>query len=175
MAQAIRHQVAGSSIDIALLLERRLSVGTGEASLEFLGMRLAPKSALLFNATFSLMSGLLLVISPGTVGTWLGVSIDGWFRLLGVVLVSHAALIAGLLSSLGVDRAVRINLLMIAPYPLVMLGLVVFGKVTSNLGRGLVLADGAIITAVVASHVIALRSARPSEVPVEEEHDRHGV
>ena len=141
----------------------------------FFAMRLAPKSALLFNATFSLISGLLLLISPGTVGTWLGVSIDGWFRLLGVVLVAHAALIAGLISSLGVDRAVRINLLLIAPYPLVMVGVVAFGKVATNLGRLLVLADGAIIAAVVGSHVIALRSARAGEVRVEEEHSRHGV
>ncbi len=141
----------------------------------FFAMRLAPKSALVFNAWLSLVSGLLLLISPGTVGTWLGVSIDGWFRLLGVVLVAHAALIAGLISSLGVDRAVRINLLLIAPYPLVMLGFVVLAKVTTNLGRGLVLADGAIVAVVVVFHAVALRSAQAGEVRVEEEHYRHGV
>lgn len=138
-------------------------------------MRLTPKSSLRLNAWFSLGSGLFLLVSPNMVGTWLGVSIDGWLRVLGAILISHAAIIAGMQSALGVDRAIRINLLLIAPYPLVMLGLVVSRSITTDLGQSLVLADGAIVAAIGVLHVVGLRSGQTADRSAAREYDDHGV
>lgn len=52
---------------------------------------------------------------------------------------------------------------MISPYPLIMLSLVMFGIVTKLLGQVLVLADGAIIAALVTLNVITMRSEAASE------------
>ena len=106
------------------------------------------RPALVFNAGFSLLSGLLFLLAPGTVGGWLGIDSDGWLRLFGAVLLSHAAILAVLLPRLELRQVALLNLAAIAPYPLLMIVLVVTGVVARGLGQALALADGAIIGAV---------------------------
>ena len=115
------------------------------------------RPTLLFNAGFSVLSGLLFLVAPGTVGGWLGIESSGWIRLAGLVLVGHAALIAALLPRMQIERVALLNLAAIAPYPLLMVALVVTGVVDRDLGQVLALADGAIIAAVAAVLAIGLQ------------------
>ena len=52
----------------------------------------------------------------------------------------------------------RLNLAVIAPYPVLMILVVVTGLVDSSLGQGLVLTDGAAVAAVAVLHLIGLRT-----------------
>ena len=54
-----------------------------------------------------------------------------------------------------------LNLAVIAPYPALMILLVVTGLVDRTLGQGLVLADGAVVGLIALLHVTELRSAQP--------------
>ena len=89
------------------------------------------RSALIANALVSLASGGLMLITPGTVSSWLGLDIAGWLRLFGLVLIGHGALIAVLLPRFGVRQTALLNLVAIAPYPLLMVGVVVGSLVLS--------------------------------------------
>jgi hypothetical protein len=124
------------------------------------------RPTLLFNAGFSVLSGLLFLIAPGTVGGWLGIESSGWIRLAGLVLVGHAALIAALLPRMQIERVALLNLAAIAPYPLLMVSLVVTGLVDLDLGQVLALADGAIIAAVAVVLALGLRSTGLQKQPV---------
>jgi len=123
------------------------------------------RPVLLFNAAFSAASGLLLLLAPSTVGGWLGVDIDGWLRLAGVVLIGHGALIVLLLGRLAVEQVAKLNLVAIAGYPLLMIVLVVTGLVDRSLGQVLVLVDGAIIAAVAALLFRGLQNLAPARQP----------
>lgn len=118
----------------------------------------ALRTPLIANAVFSFLSGLLISLAPGTVGSWLGVDIDGWLRLFGIALIGHAVLIAVGLRRLETPLLAKVNLAMIAPYPLLMVGLVVTGLISRNLGQVLALLDGAIIALIAAGHGMGLRS-----------------
>lgn len=117
--------------------------------------------ALLVNAAFSLLNGLVLSLAPGRVADWLGVSVDGWLRLFGIALLGHAAALAWAAQHEARDRWTRLNLMMIAPYPLLMVLIVAAGWVDRPLGQGLVLADGAVMTVIAVLHAIGLRIGRP--------------
>lgn len=113
--------------------------------------------ALVANAVFSFASGLLLLVAPGTVGGWLGVTIDGWLRLAGLVLLGHGALIVALLPRMQLQKIARLNLLAIAPYPILMIVLVATGMISRTLGQVLALVDGAAIAAIAAVLARGLR------------------
>jgi len=106
------------------------------------------RPTLVFNAGFSLLSGILLTAAPGTVGGWLGIDSDGWIRLAGLVLLGHGLLIAALLPRLELRQLAVLNLAAIAPYPLLMVGLVATDVIDRDLGQTLALVDGAIIAGV---------------------------
>lgn len=106
------------------------------------------RPALLMNAGFSMLTGLLLAIAPGTVGDWLGVSIDGWLRLIGVALIGHAALITLLLPRMELRSLAKLNFAAIAGYPMLMLGLVLTGLIDRGLGQALAIADGAVVAGI---------------------------
>lgn len=110
------------------------------------------------NAVFSLLTGLLLVAAPSTVGEWLGVSVDGWLRLLGIALVSHAAILGWATRQPSLKSWASLNLMAIAPYPIVMVGLVVFGLIDSGTGQLLVLADGLVVAIIAGLHWMGLRN-----------------
>lgn len=116
------------------------------------------------NAVFSLATGMLLAVAPGTVGAWLGVTIDGWLRLLGIGLIGHFAVLWWAQARPDPRPLAKLNLLSIAPYPLLMIGLVAFGLVERNLGRGLVLVDGLIVGVIAWGHLRELKA--PSSPPV---------
>lgn len=97
------------------------------------------------NAAFSLATGALLAIAPATVGNWLGVEIDLWLRLLGLALIGHAGILAFVARQPQPESLAKLNLAMIAPYPLMMVALAVFGLVDGGTGQALVLADGAVV------------------------------
>lgn len=100
------------------------------------------------NALLSFATGSLFTIAPATVGGWLGVSIDGWLRLFGVALLGHAAVLAWAASRDSIVGWLTLNLATIAPYPLLMIGLVISGLVERPLGQALVLIDGALVATV---------------------------
>ncbi len=113
------------------------------------------------NAIFSLLSGIVLAAAPSTVGGWLGVDIDGWLRLFGLALLLHAVVLSVAARTEPVDRWAMINLVMISPYPLLMI-VAAIGFVDEPLGRVLVLADGLVIATIPAGHWAGLgRSPEP--------------
>lgn len=99
----------------------------------------------LLNAGLSLGSGMLLASAPATVGGWLGVEVDVWIRLIGIALAMHGLLLAWVLTKRDITVWVRINVAAIAPYPLVMIGLVLFDVIATSGGKVLALIDGAIV------------------------------
>lgn len=103
------------------------------------------ESALRINAALSVATGLALGLAPSTVGGWLDVSIPGWLRLLGITLIAHGAMLVWASAQPALAFWAKLNIAAIAPYPLIMIALVVTGLVGSTLGRGLVLLDGAIV------------------------------
>ena len=106
---------------------------------------MSTRTALRLNAVFSLIIGGLLAAAPSAVGGWLGVSIDGWLRLLGVALLGHGALLLWVASLRDVRTWTTRNLAVIAPYPALMVVLVVTELIDRPLGQGLALLDGAIV------------------------------
>ena len=117
------------------------------------------RTGLLANAVFSLGCGLLFVFSPATVSSWLGVDIDTWLRLFGVGLISHFAILMWAVKQPAVGKWAKLNLLAIAPYPLLMV--VAAGLVEK--GQALVLLDGAIVGAFAVMQWAGLR--KMSQVP----------
>ncbi len=111
------------------------------------------------NATVSCATGLLLALAHATVGDWLGVDIVPWLRAFGVGLIGHGAALAWCSARSDADRWTRRNLLVIGPYPLLLLGLVAAGLVERGLGRGLVLADGVLVGAMALSQWSGLHRA----------------
>lgn len=124
-----------------------------------------PKT-LLANAALSFVTGLLLSVAPGTVGDWLGVSIDGWLRLLGLALLGHGAVLVWAASREPVAPLAKLNFAMIAPYPLMMIGVVVAGLVDSSGGRALVLLDGTLVGLLAIAHWVGLRTNMGEAHPV---------
>lgn len=121
-------------------------------------MHLLLRPTLLFNAGFSILSGLLFVLAPASVGGWLGIDSDGWLRLAGLVLLGHGLLIATLLARVELRRVALLNLAAIAPYPLLMVGLVATSVIDRSLGQALALVDGAIIAAVAVALALGIRA-----------------
>lgn len=114
------------------------------------------------NAAFSLANGIVLTLVPSTVSEWLGVSVDGWLRLFGIGLLLHGLALAAVARSADPPKWARLNLVAIAPYPLLMLGLLVTQIIDTGTGRALVAADGAIMAAITLLHWRAVRPAAPS-------------
>ncbi len=117
------------------------------------------QAGLALNAVFSIGTGLLLTIAPGTVGGWLGVDIDIWLRLLGIGLIGHAAVLSWATQQSSIMTWTKINLLMIAPYPLMMLGVAIF---LIDKGQGIVLADGVIVGLAALIQFAGLRKMTPA-------------
>lgn len=118
-------------------------------------------TALRLNGAFSLATGALLTFAPATVGGWLGVSIDGWLRLLGIALLGHAALLAWATRQDSIELWGRLNLAAVAPYPFILIGLVATGVVDTSLGRVLLLLDAAIVGAMAFAQWTGLRATTP--------------
>lgn len=123
-------------------------------------------TALRANAALSFATGALLAVAPSAVGGWLGVSIDGWLRLLGVALIAHGALLVWASQQEEIVSWVKLNLAVIAPYPLMMIGLVVTGLVDTSVGRSLVLLDGALVGLLARAHWTGLRTVVTETHPV---------
>lgn len=111
------------------------------------------------NGLLSLVTGLLLVVAAPTVGDWLGVSVDGLLRLFGAALIGHAGFLAWAPGRENVRPWVLANLVMIAPYPLLILGLVLSGTISRSLGQGLALVDGLLVGALAVMQFLGLRDA----------------
>ena len=117
------------------------------------------RTALRANAGFSLSTGLLLTVVPASVAGWLGVETEGWLRALGVALLAHAAVLA-VVARLDDPRPLgRVNLLAIAPYPLLLAATVVVGWVDRPLGVALLAVDGIVVGMIAVLHVLGLRDA----------------
>ncbi len=122
--------------------------------------------SLRLNAAFSLATGLLLTAAPGAVGNWLDVSITGWLGVLGVVLIGHAGLLVWVSRQPSVATWAKLNVAAIAPYPLIMAGLIATGLVSTTLGRTLLLLDGAIVAAIAFAQWNGLRRSSEDAHPV---------
>lgn len=103
-------------------------------------------AALRTNAICSIATGATLLAMPASVSDWLGVSIDGWLRLVGAGLVVHAIGLAWASTTADLDRWVRVNLALITPYPFLLVGLVAFRAVDSGEGIAILLLDALLVT-----------------------------
>ena len=124
------------------------------------------KHPLRANGSFSLLSGILLTLAPGTVSNWLSLDAPLLIRLFGVVLLGHALLLFWGAVQPNPRLFTTMNFFAIAPYPLGMIALVASGIIESALGRTLVLVDGAIIAAIALWHWRALQTHRHSPAPL---------
>lgn len=115
-------------------------------------------TAMMGNAGFSALTGAVLTFAPSAAAGWLGVSIDGWLRLLGLALLGHAGVLLDVVRRADVRRWGWINLAAIAPYPLAMFMVVALGWVDRPLGVTLVLFDGLVVGALAAGHAMGLRA-----------------
>jgi len=122
---------------------------------------------LIANAIVGIASGLLFLIAPGVVGGWLGVDIDGWLRVFGALILGHALMILALLPRVDTAKLAKLNLSLIAPYPILMIVVVVTGMVSRPLGQGLALVDGLIIAAISVWHFKGLKGERSATLPQE--------
>jgi len=120
---------------------------------------------MLFNGAFSLVSGAFFAIAPGIVDGWLGFTASGWIRLVGLVLFGHGLILFW--AARRHDRAkwARLNLLAIAPYPILLIGLVAGGVIDRTLGQGLALFDAAVVAAIAVWHFVSLREPRRASQP----------
>lgn len=125
----------------------------------------SPRTPLLVNAAFSLASGALIGLVPGTVGGWLGVDIDGWLRLVGLALFGHGVMLLGAVRQPDVAKWAKLNLMAIAPYPLLMIVLVATGLIDRPLGQVLALVDGAAIAVIAGWLGKSLREPAPVRQP----------
>ncbi len=124
------------------------------------------ESAIRYNAAFSFATGLFLTIAPGTVADLLDVSISGWLRVLGLLLIAHGAVLVWASEQQSILPWAKLNLAAIAPYPLIMVGVVMVGLVDGSLGRGLLLLDGAIVGLLAIAQWAGLRARTTDEHPV---------
>ncbi len=114
--------------------------------------------SLQLNAVFSFATGLALAAFPALIGDALGVSVDGWLRLLGLALLGHAVFLLWAAQRPKVKTWATLNVIAVAPYPLLMIGLVATGLVERGTGQALILADGAIVGAIAFAQWTGLRS-----------------
>lgn len=122
--------------------------------------------ALRINAVASLATGLLLTAAPSVVAEWLGVSIDGWLRLIGVALLGHGALLLWIGEQPSIDFWAKLNLAAIGPYPLILLGLVLVGAVDTGIGRALLLVDATVVGLFAVAQFMGVRAATSRVDPV---------
>lgn len=116
------------------------------------------------NAALSLIVGALFVVGASAVGEALGVEIDGWIRLFGVVLIGHALILAWVRQVENPAPWTWLNLAMIAPYPLLMVALAVTVIEPSG-GKSLALLDGALVgTAALLQYLGLRRINRPAPI-----------
>lgn len=108
---------------------------------------IALRRLVLLNAGLSLGSGLLLASVPAAVGRWLGVDAHGWLRLIGFALALHGLMLAWASAQQDLTVWARVNVWAITPYPVIVVGLVVFDVIRTDGGRVLALIDGAIVAA----------------------------
>lgn len=124
------------------------------------------RTALRANAVLSFATGALLAVAPDAVGGWLGVSIDGWLRLLGMALLGHGVILVWASARELVATLAKLNLAVIAPYPLMMIGLAVTGLVDTPVGRALVLLDGTLVGLLAIAQWAGLRITAAEAHPV---------
>lgn len=121
---------------------------------------------LTLNAAFSFATGLMLTAAPGVIGDWLGVSINGWLRALGVILLGHASVLMWASRQTSIVSWTKVNVAAIAPYPVLMLGVIVWGAVDTPLGRALVLFDALVVGALAVMQWTGLRNTADGAHPV---------
>ena len=115
---------------------------------------------LLANAALSLGTGLLFAIAGPTVSAWLGMDQGGLIRLLGAALIGHGVMLVWASGQDNIATLGRLNLATIAPYPLILIGLIIGGVIDRNLGIGLALADAAAVGLLAIVQFVGLRSHR---------------
>ena len=114
------------------------------------------------NAVLSLAVGSAFLIGASAIGEALGIEIDGWIRLFGVALIGHALILAWVRQAQDPVPWTRLNLAMVAPYPLLMIA-VAAAVIEPSGGKVLVLVDGILVgTAALVQYLGLRRIGRPS-------------
>ena len=108
------------------------------------------------NATLSLLTGALLTITPTAVSNQLGLGISPWLRALGIALLAHAGMLEWAARRSEVRQWVRLNVAIIAPYPLAMFALAA-AIIEPTSGTALVVVDGALVAVVAGVQWAGLR------------------
>ena len=121
---------------------------------------------LLVNAVFSLATGAVLTVSPTAVGSWLGVTIDGWLRVLGLGLIAHGFLLVWVTRHHSTAMWAKLNIAAIAAYPAIMVALVVTDVVSRPLGQVILLVDGVIVGLLAVAQWWGLRDNASTAHPV---------
>lgn len=124
------------------------------------------KLALQLNAALSYIIGFALALSPRMIGGWLDVSIDGWLRLLGLVLISHGALLTWATRQPSITSWAKLNVAAIAPYPVIMVAVVAAGLVDVAFGQFLLLIDGVLVGMLAVAQWSGLRAHDSHAHPV---------
>ncbi len=124
-------------------------------------------TSLLLNAVLSAATGVALTLAPHTISRWLGHDIAGWLRLFGLALIAHFALLLWVRTRPNLRLWTRINLATVAPYPLLLLGILMANIVSETPGRLLLTADAAAVAAVATLQWRGLNRlpARPNTTP----------
>ena len=111
------------------------------------------------NAALSVVVGAVLVLAPNTVDALLALDRSAWLRGFGVILLVHAVALLWAAQHANRQRWAVLNLVAIAPYPLVLMVLA-SSIITSPEGRTVLLVDGLAVGAVALWHAVALRKNR---------------
>lgn len=114
-------------------------------------------SSIALNALLSLVLGLVLVLAPSAIGDRLDVDLDGWLRLLGLGLLVHAIMLVVVQRGGQPSAWVWMNLVVITPYPVLMLVLAFTSLVEPNGGKALVIVDGVLVAALAVGQWVGLR------------------
>ena len=122
------------------------------------------RAALTANCALSFTTGLILAVAPATVAGWLDVDIAGWLRLLGVALIGHGVLLVWAARRPDPVPLGKLNFAAIAPYPLLLVVVILTGLVDRPLGQLLLALDASAVAMIALWHLFALRGA-PATAP----------
>lgn len=103
------------------------------------------RSALFANAAFSTLTGLPLLFFPKNASGMFGFDHPDILRLVGISLLFHAAMLAWVRNKPTIRGWTKINLGVIAPYPIIILTLISLGHITDTAGVVLAGIDGLVV------------------------------
>ena len=103
------------------------------------------RAALVCNAAFSLLTGVIVLFFSEEVASLLRFEYLLLLKVLGVGLLLHAGALAWVLSRPDIGDLARLNVWFIAPYPVLVAALLLSGKISGAAGIGIATFDAAAV------------------------------